>query len=73
VIEAARFGPFSGDIATQADTDDGRGETRDGSGERAPDQYDGDGDGESREDRAPFERWDGAAFDVPRVGVECAT
>ena len=63
MVEARCFCPFCGNEAAEADTDDGRGETRDGSEERAPEERDDDGDSESREDRAPTEVWQRATFD----------
>jgi hypothetical protein len=64
VVKTAGFHPFSGQIAADGDTDDGRDETRDGREKRAGQERDDDGDGESREDRAPFEWGNGSAFDV---------
>jgi hypothetical protein len=67
VVKTAGFHPFSGQIAPERDTDDGRDETRDGREKRPGQERDDDGDGESREDRAPVEWGNGAAFDVMRV------
>jgi len=64
VVKTARFHPFSGHVAAERDTDDGRDETRDGREKGAAQERDDDGDGESREDRAPFEWGNGSAFDV---------
>jgi hypothetical protein len=47
VVKTARFRPFSGQIATERDTDDGRDETRDGREERPGEEGDDDGDGKS--------------------------
>jgi len=56
VIQTGGFGQFCGYEATDADTDDGRGDARDGR-EKAPgEEGEDDGNGEPREDRAPEDR-----------------
>ncbi len=56
LIDTCCFGPFCGDKAAEPDTEDGRGDARDGSKEAARDDREDDRDGETREDRAPDDR-----------------
>jgi hypothetical protein len=67
VVKTTGIPPFSGQIAAKRDTDDGCDETRDGREEGAGEEGDDDGDGESREDRTPFEWGHGSAFDERSV------
>ena len=69
VVQTRGFGPFCGDIASEADTDDGGDASRDGCEEAASEDGEDDGDGESGEDRAPNDRWIRSwTCDATRVG-----
>jgi len=55
VVQTPGIGPFSGNEAAEADTEEGRDETRDGSEDAAGDDGDDRRDGDARKDGAPAE------------------
>ena len=69
VVQTRGFGPFCGDIASEADTDDGRDASRDGCEEAAGNDREDDRDGKSGEDCAPNDlRRRSWSCDPPSVG-----
>jgi hypothetical protein len=63
VINTRGIGPFRGNEATQPDTDDGRGDARDGRDQRPGDDDDDHRDSDTGEDGAPAKGWKGSSFD----------
>lgn len=57
VIQTRGFGPFCGDEAAEADTEDGRDAARDGREKAPTEESEDDRDRESSENCGPADRW----------------